>query len=106
MPRAISLFGLDRIVKYKRGLREERARGLREFRKLLLSRLPTLNPPLSLDLPPVPRTGPIKPVEDQIDAVFCAYIAAHWWFWAAERNRVYGTEHAGYVVVPQPSEGY
>jgi hypothetical protein len=27
----------------------------------------------------VPRTGSIKPTEDKIDAVLCAYIGAHWW---------------------------
>src|ERR1700693_3647037 len=79
---AVSLFGLKRIVKYKRGTREQRARGLRRFRRLLISRLPALDPALSLRLPPVPGTGTIKPVEDKIDAVLCAYIGARWWRWA------------------------
>jgi len=48
----------------------------------MLSRLPLLHPALSLRLPGVPNTGHLKPVEDQIDAVLCAYIAAHWWYWA------------------------
>jgi predicted RNase H-like nuclease len=99
----VALFGLDRIVKYKRGLRDEKASGLRRLRSLMLSRLPTLEPPLELRLPSVPRTGNTKPVEDQIDAVLCAYIAAHWWFWGAERNRVYGAQDDGYIVVPTPA---
>ena len=99
---SVSLFGLDRIVKYKRGRRAERAAGLRRLRRLMLWELPKLDPACSLKLPTVPRTGPLKPVEDQIDAVFCAYIAAHWWRWAARRNRVYGTEQTGYVIVPRP----
>jgi predicted RNase H-like nuclease len=45
----------------------------------------------------------LKPVEDQIDAVLCAYIAAYWWFWARRRNTVYGSEEHGYVVVPEPT---
>jgi hypothetical protein len=49
----------------------------------------------------VPMAGNLKPVEDQIDAVLCAFIAAHWWFWATERNRLYGTSGAGYIVVPE-----
>jgi predicted RNase H-like nuclease len=98
----VNLFGLDRIIKYKRGSREERASGLRRLRRLMLSRLPELDPVLSLRLPAVPRTGNLKPIEDQIDAVFCAYIASHWWFWATQRNRVYGTEEDGYIVVPRP----
>jgi predicted RNase H-like nuclease len=62
----VSLFNLDRIVKYKRGTREQRARELRRLRM-----------PVSAHLPSVPRTGNLKPTEDQIDAVLCAYVAAH-----------------------------
>lgn len=96
----VNLFDLPRIVKYKRGLREERARELCRLRELMLSRLPLLKPVLSLRLPSVPRTGNLKPVEDQIDAVLCAYIAAYWWFWGTRRNRVYGCGETGYIVVP------
>ena len=84
----VNLFGLPRIVKYKRGLRQHRARELRRLRSLALTHLPAVVPPLSLRLPQVPRTGNLKPVEDQIDAVLCAYIAAHWWFWGNERNTI------------------
>jgi predicted RNase H-like nuclease len=100
---AVSLFGLDQIVKYKRGTREQKARGLRRLRRLLLTRFPALDPALSLSLPLVPATGNIKPVEDKIDAVLCAYIGAHWWRWAKQRNRLYGNETDGYIVVPQCS---
>jgi len=96
----ISLFGLDRIVKYKRGTREQKARGLRRLRSLVISRLPTLDPALRLRFPPVPRTGSTKSLEDRIDAVLCAYIGARWWFWATQRNRLYGDEEHGYIVVP------
>lgn len=99
----VSLFGLARIVKYKRGTREQRAKELRRLRRLSMLRLPALDPALSSRLPAVPRTGSIKPVEDQIDAVLCAYIGAHWWLWARERNRLYGNEESGYIVVPQPA---
>jgi predicted RNase H-like nuclease len=97
----VNLFGLDRIVKYKRGRREHRARELSRLRRLMLSRLPELDPVLSLNLPSIPRTGNLKPVEDRIDAVLCAYIAAHWWFWARERNRLYGADESGAIVVPE-----
>jgi predicted RNase H-like nuclease len=97
----VSLFGLQRIVKYKRGTREQRALGLRHFRRLLMTRLPALDPSLSLRLPPVPATGNIKPVEDKIDAVLCAYIGARWWLSARLRNKLYGNDVDGYIVVPQ-----
>jgi predicted RNase H-like nuclease len=96
----VNLFDLPRIVKYKRGRRAERAKELRRLRRLMLSRLPLLDPALSLRLPPVPNTGNLKPVEDQIDAVLCAYIAAHWWFWAKLKNHIYGYRETGYIVVP------
>lgn len=96
----VNLFDLPRIVKYKRGRRATRAKELRRLRRLMLSRLPLLHPTLSLRLPSIPNTGNLKPVEDQIDAVLCAYIAAHWWFWARQRNRVYGYSETGYIVVP------
>jgi predicted RNase H-like nuclease len=97
---AVSLFRLPRIVKYKRGPRADRARELRRLRSLMLQCLPQLDPPLDLHLPRVPSAGDLKPVEDQIDAVLCAYIAAHWWYWRAARNRIYGSAEAGYIVVP------
>lgn len=97
----VNLFGLPLIVKYKRGRRAERAKELRRLRRLMISRLPLLNPALSLRLPPVPNAGNLKPVEDQIDAVLCAYIAAHWWFWAGQKNHVYGCCKTGYIVVPE-----
>lgn len=97
----VSLFDLPLIVKYKRGRRENRARELRRLRKLMLTGLPLLYPPLSMRLPSVPSSGDLKPVEDQIDAVLCAYIAAYWWFWGTERSHVYGSREAGYIVAPR-----
>ena len=98
----VSLFGLSRILKYKRGLREQRAKELKRLRMLMQSRLPEREPALCVSLPSIPRTGLLKPVEDRIDAILCAYIAAHWWLWARQRNRLYGTEEDGYIVVPNP----
>jgi predicted RNase H-like nuclease len=97
----VNLFDLPLIVKYKRGRRAERAKELRRLRRLILSRLPLLDPALSLRLPPVPNAGQLKPVEDQIDAVLCAYIAAHWWLWAGQKSHVYGRRETGYIVVPE-----
>lgn len=97
---SIRLFGLERIVKYKRGRRAERSAELGRLRELMLSKLPMLDPPLALTLPEIPEKGPAKPVEDQIDAVLCAYIAAHWWWWGRARNTVYGSNEEGFIVVP------
>jgi predicted RNase H-like nuclease len=96
----VRLFRLDRIVKYKRGTRNQKAKELRRLRALALSRLPALDPALTLRLPKVPRTGSTKGSEDKIDSVLCAYIGACWWMWATERNTLYGDEENGYIVVP------
>jgi predicted RNase H-like nuclease len=101
---AVNLFDLARIVKYKRGRRDQRASELRRLRKLMVSRLPRMNPRLQLRLPSVPRAGSLKSVEDQMDAVLCAYVAVHWWFWGSQRNRRYGTKEEGYIVVPNRHE--
>ena len=98
----VNLFGLPRIVKYKRGAREARARELRRLRRLMLTCLPQMEPALSARLPRVPGIGNLKPVEDKIDAVLCAFIAANWWWWTTQRNRLYGNEDSGYIVVPDP----
>jgi len=96
----VSLFRLPLIVKYKRGVRAVRAAGLRRLRRLMTTRLPTLEPPLAPRLPTIPQSGNLKPTEDQIDAMMCAYIAAHWWYWGRTRNTVYGDAETGYIVVP------
>jgi len=99
---SVQLFALDRIVKYKRGTLAERSNGLRRLRGLLLDRLPALVPPLVLTtLPEIPDQGrELKAVEDQLDALLAAYIAAHWWYWGRERNDVLGNSRHGYIVVP------
>ena len=98
---SVNLFKLPRIVKYKRGRQKERAQELNRFRKLLLDHLPGLEPAVcALCLPKVPCGGSTKEVEDQLDAVLCAYIAAHWWYWGPARNTVFGDGKTGFIIVP------
>ena len=99
----VQLHELDRIVKYKRGRLAERILELGRLRYFMLERFPQLTPRLILShLPEIPKTGPaLKAVEDQLDAVTCAYVAAHWWYWGLERNDVLGNSQEGYIVVPK-----
>src|SRR5207245_854765 len=78
---------------------------LARYRELMLTRLPALRPSLRRpSLPELPSTGAaMKDVEDQMDAVLCAYIGAHWWYWGAARNLVCGCQAEGYIVVPAPA---
>lgn len=100
----VELFDLPRILKYKKGLLAARKLELARYRDLLLTRFARLNPPLlDLQLPEIPAHGPaLKELEDQMDAILCAYIGAHWWYWGTEHNLVCGTAAAGYIVVPRP----
>ena len=98
------LFGLSRILKYKKGPIAQRRQQLERLRSLLLKHLPHHTPRLTLhQLPTIPPGGAaLKAVEDQLDSIVCAYGAAHWWYWGPRRNQVLGTLASGYIVVPAP----
>jgi predicted RNase H-like nuclease len=94
----VQLFDLPKILKYKKGPVADRRRELMRYRGLLLNRLPRLG---NIQLPEIPPRGSaLKPVEDQLDAVLCAYIGAHWWLYGLARSTVYGSAAGGYIVVP------
>jgi predicted RNase H-like nuclease len=46
------------------------------------------------------RGRDLKYYEDQLDAVFCGYLAWLCWRWGAERNEMFGALADGYIVVP------
>lgn len=98
----LHLFSLNHILRYKKGAVAARRSGLLEYRRLLLATLPGLVPALKTpELSEVPGGGVLlKAVEDQYDALLCAYIGAWWWYWGAERTMVAGNAREGYIVVP------
>ena len=106
-PAMIRCFSLDKTIKYKKGRIASRVEELQRLRLLILSRLHLLEPALRIrpeQLPDVPsRGGPsFKCLEDELDAVFSAYIGAHWWYWGDLRNKSYGDLQNGYIIVPEP----
>jgi predicted RNase H-like nuclease len=105
-PAIVQLFRLDRILKYKKGNLAERRAELAKLRHYILEDLPVLEPHLSLqNLPEIPLKGTdLKALEDQLDSVICAYVAAHWWYWGLEQNWVLGDRSEGYIIVPAPLE--
>jgi len=74
---------------------------------LNLANIPKQNPRSSAficgsNLPEIPTSiATLKALEDQLDALLCAYIGAHWWYWGIERNLVLGDRTTGYIVIPQ-----
>lgn len=107
-PAMVHLFELEQILKYKKGRLLERRAELDRLRHYILKQLPTLEPSLdvaagSVPLPAIPHKGTeLKVLEDQLDSLICAYVAAHWWYWGLERNWVLGDRAEGYIVVPAP----
>ncbi|MEO0541213.1 MAG: DUF429 domain-containing protein, partial [Cyanobacteria bacterium P01_A01_bin.105] len=105
-PAMVNLFQLPRILKYKKGRLADRRVELNRLRQLILTVLPRLTPGLTItaaDLPPVPATGrAMKSLEDRLDSLICAYVAAHYWWWGQARNQVLGSLADGYIVVPCP----
>jgi predicted RNase H-like nuclease len=105
-PAIVHLFGLPQIIKYKKGLLAARRAELTRLQQLICDRLPYLEPPLDVTagkvkMPAIPQKGTeLKAVEDQLDSLICAYIAAHWWCWGEARNLVLGDRAEGYIVVP------
>jgi predicted RNase H-like nuclease len=105
----VRLFGLDRIIRYKKGRAAEKRAGLAILRGHLrtladgsrgLVGSPTLTEMLDRD--PKELAGKaLKRYEDTLDAIFCAYLAWHCWRWGEERNEIFGTMAEGYIVVPK-----
>ena len=104
----VALWDLPKTIKYKRGSVAENRMGLNTLRAYL-SRLRKAEPPL--------RRGPVlsglltaelnqlggrklKDYEDQLDALFCAYLAYYFWYWRWERNEVFGDLESGYILNP------
>jgi predicted RNase H-like nuclease len=107
-PAMVRLFGLEKIIQYKKGAVGERRRGLHALRRHLV-RLAggstgwVMSPPLCAllerDLETL-RGAALKHYEDMLDGLFCAYLAWHCWRWGSARNEVFGTLEHGYIVVP------
>ena len=108
-PAQVSLFGLDKTLKYKgrRGRTlEERLAAFRRYHHGLPD-LVGADPPLVGDIgsllavdPATLRGKRLKGHEDALDAVTCAYVAAYLWQHGPSRTRVYGDLAGGHILVP------
>jgi predicted RNase H-like nuclease len=106
-PATINLFGLTRILKYKKGRLADRRQELNQLRSYITDLLPKLEPALSLAaVDSIPKIGSkqtgkeLKAIEDQLDSLLCAYIAAYWWYWGITKNMVLGDLDTGFIVIP------
>lgn len=111
-PAMIHLFKLQQILKYKKGTIAVRRPQLSKLRRLIKAVLPSLEPSLNLERYNYQWTKTaigqkiggkqMKIIEDQLDSLICAYVAAYWWYWGTERNWVLGDRAQGYIIVPAP----
>jgi predicted RNase H-like nuclease len=109
-PAMVVLFKLDQILKYKRR-GDGRIGAFRQYQVYLQGlreATPILNIPDDLELlseKHLEQLGSkLKAYEDQLDAVFCAYIGLYYWYWGSERCHIFadsaGNHKNGYVVSP------
>ncbi|MGL5192926.1 MAG: hypothetical protein ACRC8Y_04925, partial [Chroococcales cyanobacterium] len=94
-----------------------------KLRQHIVEILPNLEPPLNLESDAWILSDPpdifikkltqkpsklFKAIEDQLDAILCAYIGAHWWYWGCAQNLVLGVSTDpiteayanGYIIIP------
>src|SRR5262245_5325213 len=106
----VALLARPRIIKYKKGARLHRAQGLKELQRTIAEYLPRLIPPmkysanlralLSVD-PRMLKGKQLKALEDQVDALLCAYMTLYFWFWGEEKCQVFGDLASGYIIGPR-----
>jgi predicted RNase H-like nuclease/ppGpp synthetase/RelA/SpoT-type nucleotidyltranferase len=109
-PATIVLFGLERTLKYK----DKRGRDLELLRSELLAlmgHVERLVPAgaawreLREQVEAAVRKSELRQVEDQVDAVVCAYVALFADRWP-ERTTTYGDFETGYIVTPTLPDGH
>ncbi len=113
-PAMVVLFGLGRVIPYK----QRGGRSLDDLRRAYGTLLPLIEAAcgerLGLEAAPrwqairasvagASRKADLRAVEDEIDAIFCGYLA---WLWASGGTgscRVLGDLASGYIVIPRPA---
>ncbi|MBI1295917.1 DUF429 domain-containing protein [bacterium] len=105
-PAHVSLFGLEKTLKYKRGSVDERRQALSDYAQHLRS-LRKAKPSLKKTKALLEQTDvtalrgrALKAFEDQLDALACAYIAYYLWWHGPRHARTYGTLAEGHIIVP------
>lgn len=101
-PAMVRLFGLERIIKYKKGpvaaKRVEFARLQGLIAALMAREFDYLAP--DVETPALLAAPWSKPVEDRVDALFCVLIALHHVRHAGARSEVIGDAATGFILLP------
>lgn len=101
-PAMVRMFGIPRIVKYKKGSVAERRKEFRRLQLLIRKCLRKKFPWLVVD----PETKSLlterwsKSVEDRTDALFCALIGLWHWKHRGRKSEVIGDLRTGFILLP------
>jgi len=105
----IALFGRKKIIKYKKGGVEQKRSGLKLFQQAI-GTLTRKDPPLraAREFRNLVSQNPdnlagrkLKDLEDQLDALLCAYMTLYFWRWGEARCAIYGDLEGGYIIGPK-----
>ena len=104
-PAMVRMFGIPRIVKYKKGTVRERRKEFRRLQRLLRTCLQKKFPRLGCDqeTQQLLRQRWSKPVEDRVDALFCALIGLWHWMHQGRKSEVIGDRRTGFILLPAAS---
>ena len=104
-PATINLFKLKQVLKYKRGTMKDRQKELNKLQQYIAS-LKAAEPALHVHEQYFHDTTQLhgyhfKAHEDFLDAILCAYIVYHAWYWGEQGYEVFGGVEKGYILVPK-----
>jgi predicted RNase H-like nuclease len=113
-PATIALFGLEKILKYKKGSFESRQHELLQL-MTLIEGLDNASPRLRVNhnmswvelrkrVEAATRPVQLDRDEDPVDAVLCAYVGLYWYH-RPEDVTIYGDYATGYIVTPTLPSG-
>ena len=100
-PAMVIIFDLLTTLKYKAKKGRTLNFRLKEIERYkdYLSLLQEFIPPLAQ--PPPSRIRGLKSYEDLLDALFCAWLSAYFWYWGPQGFEVVGDMQKGYIILPK-----
>ncbi len=99
-PATIRFFGLERIIKYKRGPVAKRREEFRKFQALVLRLVETFQLIPDGSVLTALEADWKKSVEDRVDAILCAIIGWNHWLNRGEESEILGDRETGFLVLP------
>jgi len=102
-PAMVRMFGIPRIVKYKKGSVAERTTEFRRLQGLIKQCLKKKFSGLRIhsETAALLRDRWSKPVEDRTDALFCALIGLWHWMHRGKKSQVIGDRKTGFILLPR-----